>query len=228
MKLFTVVLVLCLSVLNAQTVLFEDDFTDGNADGWIEWDTLATYEVNGDLRYQLSYSGADDVDGIAARGDLGSVMSTNNYSVRVKAIAHSPTDYIGVGLRLTQQLQGYVAYLRILYNDVCICRHESEYIYDFIGIENIATVNYDEPYWIRFKCENEFLMVKVWQGQSYEEPDEWLLVTSDTTYSNNGCAVLASANHLEGACDTEFDNVQVIGYPTSLEQSTWGQIKAIF
>lgn len=229
MKILLIVLMVLAPVLIAQTVLFEDDFSDGDADGWTEWNPDGTYEVNEDLRYQLSYPGVEDVDPVVARGDVDDIyMSTNNYSARAKIIAHSPTSYSAIGVRLSEGLQGYVAYLRYVYNDVCIFRHLSENSYVDIGSAACGDLNFDEPYWLRFKCEDDLFMVKVWQGQSYEEPDEWLLIVSDATYSNNGCMVLAAANSGTGACDVEFDNVQVIGYPTSLDQSTWAGIKSGF
>jgi len=231
MKLIFALLIIAVPALQAQAILFEDDFSDGNADGWTEWDPDGTYEVNADLRYQLSYPGTGDVDPIAVRGDVDDIyMSTNNYSVRVKVIAHSPTEYVGVALRFTDEFRGYVAYLRYLNDDVCICRHDSMQTPAFLGFADTCVLDYDEEYWLRFKCENDLFLVKVWEGQSYEEPDEWLLIGSDPIYADGGCMGLAAVNSGEGACDVEFDNVQVVGYPPSsaLEQSTWAGIKAAF
>lgn len=229
MKFLLTLLIITVPVLQAQTILFEDDFSDGDADGWTEWNPDGTYEVNTDLRYQLSYPGTEDVDPIAARGDVGGTyMSTSNYSVRAKIIAHDPSDYSAIGVRMVGLLQGYVAFLRYDYNDVAILRHESEFVYSFLGTMPCGELNFDEPYWLRFKCDNQYLMVKVWEGTSFQEPDEWLLIVSDTYFSNYGCMILGAVHHDEGACDVEFDNVQVIGYPDALEQSTWAGIKAAF
>ena len=229
MKFLLTILIITVPVLQAQTILFEDDFSDGDADGWTEWDPDGTYEVNTDLRYQLSYPGEEDVDPIAARGDVGDIyMSTNNYSVRVKVIAHSPTSYVCVALRLTEELRGYVLYLRYGYEDICICRHDSIETPAFLGFADGCVLDFDEGYWVRFKCEDDLFLAKVWEGQSYEEPDEWLLIVSDATYADDGCMALAASNSGDGPCDVEFDNVQVIGYPAALEQSTWAGIKAAF
>jgi len=79
MKLIFALLIIAVPALQAQAILFEDDFSDGNADGWTEWDPDGTYEVNADLRYQLSYPGTGDVDPIAVRGDVDDIyMSTKS------------------------------------------------------------------------------------------------------------------------------------------------------
>ena len=230
MKILFIVLVVLVPLLTAQTVLFSDDFNDGNADGWFILMPEGTYFVNDSLRYQISYTGVEDVDPCVVRGDsAGLYMTTSNYSVLLEGVGHSPSDYIGVFVRGTVSHTGYTFSLRYNYNDVCFLRHDGVGQYTFLALQSY-TVAHDEFYWIRFECDEDNLRAKVWQGTAGDEPAQWLITTIDDTYSNCGFMGFMTGrfSSTPGDSDAELDNVVVTDLPSAFEQSTWAEIKSIF
>ena len=216
----------------AQDVLFEDDFDDGNANGWFEMVTGATYEVNGAFRYELSYSGIDSIYALTYRGDLGGSMSDSNYSVLVETITHEPTGKTGLNIRFDPvTFSGYALYLNYATGNYYILRYDSFTSYVMLGsyLPYQGGFVYDTAYWIRFECLNDHLRAKIWTGPVSPEPDYWMIVRVDDTYQNNGCLDLESLRDPSGTYfDTEFDNIVVTSFPVSLESSTWGAIKNSF
>lgn len=82
MKKFTIALLILPAILFAEDILFQDDFSDGNADGWIAMFGEGSYFVNDSLRYDISYTGTEYVYPCVIRGDSSSIyMTENNYSV---------------------------------------------------------------------------------------------------------------------------------------------------
>lgn len=55
MKILFIIVLVIVPVLTAQVVLFEDDFSDSNADGWFVLMPEGTYFVNDslDTRYRI-------------------------------------------------------------------------------------------------------------------------------------------------------------------------------
>ncbi len=72
----------------AQGILFTDDFSDGMADGWLELDTGAEYEVVDEC---YCISAGENVDyGSSFNADQPEGMSIANYSVYVRFKAETP------------------------------------------------------------------------------------------------------------------------------------------
>jgi len=214
----------------AQYVLFEDDFNDGNADGWFEYASGASYEVNDSLRYEISYLAGLDTFGFSYRGDNGMTMSEENYSVLVESIGHSPTTHWGVTLRYVEATgTAYALYVGQYWDTYYIGRYDS-----FLSFTVLGTVepypggfNHLTPYWIRFECDGDILRGKIWEGLASAEPVDWMIVRVDDTYQNNGCVGLDACNEITDNLCTEFDNVVVTG-SVSLDNTTWGAIKSAF
>lgn len=227
--LFTFIMV-TVPAIQAQTILFEDDFNDGNADGWTELEPEGTYIVNDSLRYELSYPGTGNVDPVVVRGDSANYyMTTTDYSVLVEVIAHDPTDYSGVAVRVMGFFTGYVAWIRYEYDDICIFRHDAPESYVILAYSSCGPLEYGEAYWVRFECEGSVLRAKLWQGTVGDEPASWLLSAVDNTYLNNGCMAMISSHDNGGSCDSEFDNVVVTAVePGALNQETWAAVKSTF
>ncbi len=232
MKILALILIvtsLCLS----QTIYFQDDFNDGNADGWYEFLSDANYEVNDSLRYEISYTGAADTFGLAVRGDNGTVMSVPDYSVRVEVIASFPTQAAGVDLRFSMaDSTGYACYLNWQNNTCSIGRYDDFFTWIALETQSVpGGLIYGTPYWMRFECEIHDLRVKVWEGGTGDEPDDWFMDYTDYQFNDNGCMgldVCGGPPYMD--FDVEFDNVTV-SEPYGaiyLEQSTWGSIKATF
>jgi len=227
MKILAIVLLVLSTVLFSQDILFEDDFNDGNADGWIIIQPEGTYVVNDSLRYDLSYYGSNVVSPSVARGDSAIIyMSVQNYSILVECIPHLPSVALGVGVRFSLGDYGYVCWIWPSYNDIDIWRHDGSGSWISLGSETFS-FNWDEAYWIRFECDGGTLRARAWQHPN-PEPTEWDITVSDSTYTMGCIALVASGGGSGGPAWGEFDNVVVTSLPNALEHSTWSQIKAMF
>lgn len=210
----------------AQEILFTDDFSDGNADGWYELGTGAQYEVI-DYRYCISAgSGIEHGSTFCADGPSG--MSTVNYSVFVEFTTHSPTHGVLVYARADYDFEtGYFLYLRTYQDQVRICRQDVDTWTELA--DTAFTFEYDQFYWARFMCCGDSFFGKVRQGELADEPLDWLLQASDTTYSDAGYFGLGAVNAgAMSGIDAEFDNVLVTGQQLVLDPVTWTAIKATF
>jgi len=216
----------------AQTVLFEDDFSDGNADGWTEMVTGATYLVNSALRYEMSYYGSDSTYAFTCNGDGGTTMSDSNYSVLFQVIAYSPTKHIGINIRYMESTgSSYALYLNFHSNYYIIIRYDSFLSSTELGssVYYSEGFDYQTPYWVRFECYGDILRAKIWEGSSTPEPENWMIVRIDDNYVNNGCIALECLNYTSMDYLVEFDNVVVTTVvPGTLENTTWGAIKSAF
>ncbi len=231
MKKFTIALLILPAILFAEDILFQDDFSDGNADGWIAMFGEGSYFVNDSLRYDVSYTGTGYVYPCVVRGDSSSVyMTENDYSVLLETVIHSPSQYAGVYARGTFDETGYVLWLRNTLDDVSIFRHDGQSIYTAIGSVYFP-LDYDTHYWMRFQCEGGLLCGKVWQGDVGDEPADWLLSVFDYTYDNYGFTGFVTGRYSTspGSSHSEFDNVVVTTVtPGAIEQITWAGIKTTF
>jgi hypothetical protein len=230
MKILVVLMVLA-PLGMAQGVLFEDDFEDGNYDGWTVEATGATYEVNSNKRFEFSYTGTDSIYSLAYRGDLGDSMSVGDYSVLIETITHSPTGKTGMNIRFNPvTYTGYGLYLNYETGNYYILRYDSFSSCELLGIYLAypGGFDYGTVYWIRFECIDDILRAKIWTGGSGDEPPNWNIERTDGTYNNNGCLELESLRPDSGThFDTEFDNV-IVTSTLSLEHTTWGAIKSAF
>lgn len=227
MKVLVIVLLIISTVLFSQVILFEDDFSDGNPDGWMPLFGEGTYFVNDSLRYDISYTGTNYVTPCVVRGDSSVIyMTVNDYSVLLEGICHSPSDYIGIYVRGTLSHTGYGMWMRYEANEIDIFRHDGPGSWTSIGSVYFPLI-YAEHYWFRFQCEGSLLSCKAWQGEPGDEPAEWLLKSSDQTWDDYGFTGFVTGRYVEGDCHAEFDNVVVTTIePSTFEQSTWGRIKS--
>lgn len=232
MKALTFLMVLAPILLAQDSLLFEDNFNDGNADGWFEYASGVTYSVTTNLRYEMTYSGTQDVFGFSYRGDNGITMSEQDYSVVFKTIAHDPTSQVAVDIRYSEaDWTSYALCLNFEFGSSYIVRWDSssdwtrisDYFYYPDGYD------YEISYWVRFECIGGLLRAKIWEGGSSAEPAEWDITTTDSTYINNGCMALeVSSTDPVTEFTAEFDNVVVTGFPVGFENTTWGAIKNAF
>lgn len=217
---------LLISTIALADILFEDDFNDGNADGWMEIVPEATYEVNADLRYEFSFDGPENVDAISANYDGPGYMTVPDYSVRAEAIAHDPCDEIAIILRgSSEDTTGYFGMLRFDIGEASIRRLGAGPSWIVLASTSLNLV-YEQSYWIRFECLGNMLYMKTWQGAIEDEPEEWLLSVEDETYTDPGFFALMAAAYGGGSYDGEFDNVCVTAPTQYFEHLTWGFIKA--
>lgn len=229
MKVFTIALLILPAVLFAEEILFQDDFSDGNADGWMPLFGEGSYFVNDSLRYDISYSGPNHVTPAVVRGDSANIyMTVNDYSVLLEAVGYDPSDFIGIYIRGNLGHEGYGLWLRYGFNDVSIFRHDGPSNYTPIGSVGFPLA-YGEFYWLRLQAEGGLLNCKIWQGDVGDEPTDWLLTVFDYTYDNYGFTGFVTGRYSSSSGDSyaEFDNIVVTTViPEALEQTTWARIKA--
>ena len=209
-------------------VLFEDDFSDGDYEGWYTNLFDAGYEVNGAYRFELSYSGNDQY-AMPCRGDLGQVMSQRDYSVVAEVIGHDPTSHVGLEVRFDpESFTGYVFYLNLLAGTYYVLRCDTLAQWESVcpSTPYPGGFDYGTSYWMRLECKQDTLRAKVWEGGPALEPSEWMLEGCDETYYTYGTVCLEVFNKLGDDFDAEFDNIDVTAPSLGLEPGTWARIKA--
>ncbi len=213
------------SLLLICSVFFQDDFNDGNADGWYTVGP-SVFQVE-DGRYHFSGGGSVN-DATSCRGDTGETMSVNDYSmtasveIEVGTFGGMMVRYCETGdynLLLVISLPGQSLNLYRWYFDSI----------ELLDSHPIA-VTADEPLMVRFQCLGNGFYGRAWiPGEP--EPEGWQVSASDTL-SRNGSAALFSAGVFKGVSriymSCFFDDVVVeTPEPVSFRPLTWGGLKAL-
>jgi len=205
------------------SVLFQDDFNDGNADGWYTVGP-SDYEVT-QGRYHFSGGGAVN-DATSYRADQGESMSTPDYSMSADVSIDIGT-FGGMMVRYSEDGE---------YNLLLVLGLPQQslnlYRWYWSSIELLDShampVTAGTDYRIRFQCQGDSFTGKAWET-SDPEPDQWL-VTAQDTVSRGGSAALFAAGVFKGVQDVYlscfFDNVMVeTSAPWHLEPISWAGIK---
>jgi hypothetical protein len=216
----TGVTLLCLTA----TVFFQDDFNDGNADGWYTVGPSNFQVQNG--WYNFNGGGAVN-DATSYRGDSGEEMGTADYSMRTDIIID-----VGVfgGMMVRYSEEG-------LYNMMLVLSvpHQTLRLYrwHWSSIELLDSyyfpVQTGTAYTVRFQCSGNVFAGRAWlPGEP--EPEEWFVFATDTL-TRNGSAALFSAGTSKQFTDVYmscfFDNVTVeTPEPWEFTHTTWAQIKS--
>jgi len=212
-----------LLVLTA-SVFFQDNFNDGNADGWYTVGP-SNFQVQSGW-YNFNGGGAVN-DATSYRGDSGEQMSTADYSMRTDVIVD-----VGIfgGMMVRYSEDG-------LYNLMLVLSvpHQALRLYrwHWSSIELIDTYGFSvkrgTAYSVRFQCSGNTFAGRAWlPGEP--EPEEWFVSTTDTL-TRSGSAALFSAGTSKQVTDVYmscfFDNVTVeTPEPWALTQATWAQVKS--
>lgn len=227
-------LIILLTVITAAAfsdVLIFDDFNDGNADGWLEMPTGASYTVD-EGRYCFSQTTPDSAYAISMNSDLPGSMSVPDYTCRVNAILNEGI-MIGIVGRFNAILaQGYGIFIEVsdTYSNLILIR------IDGIGQgELLALVpcnfSYGQEYWFRLEVDGPLIGGKYWTGTSGDEPDIWNLTAKDSTYQDPGIFALFGYDSGDTAImDISFDDVEITDETTllDLQNSSWAFLKAHF
>lgn len=208
------------------SILFQDNFNDGNADGWTEV-TSSDYTVE-NSQYHFSGGGAIN-DATAYRGDLGGTMSTADYSLCTEVSIDVGT-FGGCMVRYREDGP---------YNLLLVLGLPQQslnlYRWHWDSIELLAsypmTVIEDDWYTVKFQCYESTFTGMAWETGS-AEPDDWMVWAQDTL-STPGAAALFCAGVFKAnsriSMSCWFDNVVVESpEPWALQPFTWAEIKAGF
>lgn len=221
-------LVLAAAAAVCAEVLVEDDFDDGNADGWLEIPTGATYEVV-DGRYHFYQASTDTVYAGSVTGDLYGAMSVPDYSVRAEVeIAAGLMG--GVVSRFDMfSASGYMLGLLTEGGGVLAINRIDEGVPTVLAY-TMTEVTHGQEYWVRFEVSDSLLGAKIWTGDVSEEPQTWNLTVTDGSYSDPGSAglfALDTPDRTAVEMDVWFDDFLVEDDLTlDLPAETWGGIKA--
>ena len=215
--------------------MFEDNFNDGNADGWYEFttgipDSTSYYVESGWYHMELfgmsgtviSYNGN-------VEDSLPHTMSVPDYHFYCKTTAYPGAEHVGFGCRMLSPVeseQGYILWLRYdLPSDVVIWRHDGPSSYWELA-QTSYPLAYGETYWVCFRLLGGLIRAKVWQGELADEPSEWLLTAYDTTYYTPGSIGMGCHGYGTGLKHAAFNDVMVFGPTEALTPTTWGAIKS--
>ena len=216
------------SLVNAD-ILLEDDFSDGNADGWSAWTSgygaNAQYNVI-DHEYVLSNSGSGWIPAAAHNGDQGGMMSTPDYSIVAQI---TPVSCFRAGVLARGYIPSFTGYLLVIIpsqNTFGISKLTSA------GPEMITSLtmplSFNETYWVRFEVEGTSISGKIWQGAVEDEPSNWQLNCTNSLYSGPGRMGAFCCNFgtdEKALLTVKYDNISVFGTGSSLDQISWGSIK---
>ena len=205
------------------SILFQDDFNDGNADGWVTVGP-STYAVL-NQRYNFSGGGAVN-DATSYRGDTGDFMSTPDYSIKTDVEID-----VGIfgGLMVRYSENG-------LYNLMLVLSvpHQALRLYrwHWSSIELLDScafpVQTGTTYVVRMQCREDTFAGRAWLSTE-SEPAEWFVSATDTV-SRSGSAALFTAGISKDPTDVSlscfFDNVVVESpEPWVLTPMTWAGVK---
>lgn len=230
MKVMLLALLLVTGLMVNADVLFEDDFSDGNADGWLQWTSgygaNAQYNVV-EEEYVLSNSGTGWLPAAAHNGDQNGTMSTADYSIVAQI---TPVNCFRAGILARGYVPSFTGYLCIIIpsqNIFGISRLTSS------GPQSIATINmplyHNQTYWVRFQVEGTSLSGRIWQGTLENEPTDWQLSCSNSQYTTPGRIGAFCCNFgtdEKALLNVRFDNITVSAITTNLDSTTWASIKS--
>lgn len=229
----TVLLLAALAGTCRAEILFEDDFSDGNADGWTEYsnypDSASYYVEDGWYHLKNTYAGGFSASYNGnVEGSSPHQMSVPDYSFICRAMAYPGAQHVGFAVRFQSPLSGqngYVMWLRYMQNDVVIWRHIGGVTQQLAwgGYE----LDYEDEYWVRVEVSGDLIRGKVWQGELSDEPAEFLVSGSDDTFSEPGSIGMVCHSYGTGLKHAALDHVIVTG-PFDLSAYTWGGIKGSF
>ncbi|MCK5784933.1 MAG: hypothetical protein KAH54_00085 [Candidatus Sabulitectum sp.] len=214
----------CTLLIILATVLFQDDFNDGTAEGWYTVGP-SNYQVQ-DGRYHFSGGGAVN-DATSYRGESGEVMSTSDYSMQ----ADIEIDVGVFGGMMTRYWEDGEYNMML----VLSIPHQALNLYRWHWTSIVLVDSYSFPvqagttYTVKMQCSGDTFAGRAWlPGES--EPEGWFVSVTDTL-SRPGAAALFTAGTSKNTdvyMSCFFDNAVVeTPEPWSLTQNTWAGIKAL-
>ncbi len=205
------------------SLLFGDDFEDGNADGWQEL-SMVEYTVEEGMYH--FHGGYEENHGIAARAD-GDSMSTPDYAA-VCLVRPEVCYFAGSMVRFDPEAPyNLMLVLSSLHQALVIIR------WDWSSIELLDQasfgVSYGSDYMVRFECRGDVFRGRAWPAGE-TEPSGWMVQTTDPAGRPGSMALFAAG--VSGAHDVSlscrFDDVSVTTLQSGLTPGSWGGIKALW
>jgi len=210
---------LALAATGSGGVLFQDDFDDGDADGWHEASMCGFDVIEGMYRM---YGGYEENHGISFNGDMAGYMSTPDYSTSVLVLPETGT-FFGMMARFR---------LENPYNIMLVLDLPQQRLrllrWNWSGITLLDQTDFTvEPwtaYMVRLEVAGSTFSGRAWTGP--DEPAFWMVSASDTL-SSAGSLALFCAGVSDASLSCMFDDVVISQVPSALESRTWGFIKSL-
>ena len=228
----TIVSLMIINTLVFSTVLVSDDFNDGNADGWNEEPTGATYTVEAG-RYCFFQTVADEANAISWISDSPDVMSVPDYTCRINATIFEGSLAGMVGRFDLYQVHGYGLFIELEESDtlLLLARIDAPQEMEILATQQYS-FSYGEEYWLRLEMNGNKIGGKCWTGSVGNEPGNWNLQVTDGTYQYPGVFALVGNDVNSGGSattDVSFDDVEITDETTlDLQSNSWAFVKTLF
>jgi hypothetical protein len=207
--------------LSGAQVLFQDDFDDGDAQGWHEI-SMVNYDVV-DGMYRM-YGGYEENHGITFNGDDNGYMSTADYSTTCMIVPETGS-FFGMMMRFSEANQhNIMIVLSDLHQDL---RIYSWHLYGITLLDSESfPVEMNQQYWMRFEVLGDVFRGRAWTGGPGQEPDQWMVSAVDSLSLPGSVALFcAGLPYGKVSLSCRFDDVTVSVPVSEFSQGTWGSIK---
>lgn len=211
--------VLCLAAFGG--VLLQDDFDDGNADGWHEI-SMVNYDVVQGM-YRM-YGGYEENHGISFNGDDSGYMSTPDYSAVCRMIPETGV-FFGMMCRFSEDSD---------YNIMIILSHQHQRLmifkWDWYGIYVLDDVPFSvqlfQEYWLRCEVQGDVFRGRAWTGGLSAEPTDWMVQAADSLSVPGSIALFCVGLPYDlVSLSCRFDDVTVTDVSSVLTGMTWAGVK---
>lgn len=223
MKVFSLVALIFLNISFAE-VYFEDDFSDGDDDGWIKSGSAGFLVTNGE--YNI-FAGGLRGQGLTLNGDNSGVMSQPDYSIRCILRIECGLE-AGVVARYIGSDDWYYQIVFKPSSEQVILERTKLLGPTMTLDEYFLPLALNEEYFVRFQVSGDLIQGKIWQGTTEDEPCEWHMQANDSVQSNPGSFGLFAGGYGKEKVPwaSLFDNVIVTSpVEQNLAQQTWASIK---
>jgi hypothetical protein len=218
-RLFPLFLVLVSAAFG--DILFQDDFDDGNADGWHEISMIHYDVIEGE--YQM-YGGYAENHGISFNGDDSGYMSTPDYSATC-VITPEVGVFFGMMCRFVEDSDYKIM---LVIND--LNQSLTLYRWHSAGLtlldQAAFPVQMNQQYRLRYEVSSDTFRGKAWIGEAGDEPAQWMVSCTDTMSSAGSVALFCAGISADVSLSCFFDDVVVCDPLSSLSSFTWAAIKS--
>jgi len=218
-----VLLVFCCAAMGG--VLFEDDFSDGDDNGWTH---VGSAEFAVISQEYLIYSQGNRGQGTSLNGDAEGIMSTADYSV-LCAVTMEAGLTAGVCARYTGEDGWYYRLVLKPYSENLVLERRND-TGPSIGLDEYQYgILLDTRYFVRLQVEGDLIRGRIWAGSLSDEPDDWHVTAQDGIQAEPGSFGLFGAGYGKQLVSWSmiFDDVEVsTPVPDSFHPCTWASIKS--
>jgi len=215
-------LVILLARLSFCEILFTDDFSDGDDDGWTRSGGAGYHVIQG--KYFI-HSQSTRGQGRSINGDIYGAMSTGDYSILCSIEVECGTE-AGVSARFCGADQWHYRLVFKPYTGTVLLERKKDTGPTVVMDDYLVSPGYHNSYWVRLQVEGSLVRARVWTGTVENEPSEWHLEAIDSSQQNPGSFYLFAGGYGKVSWSSIFDDV-VVSTPLeqALVQTTWASLK---